>query len=389
MPSAPRLALALVVHGSGIRRRYPAPRTCRAARYAHPRSSVGSGPVACAFVRIGVVAPVWFPVPPLGYGGIELVVALLADGLVDAGHDVTLFASGGSRTKAELVSPFPEPPDPRLLGSAWYDAAHAFSSYLHAGEFQVIHDHAGIVGPVLGAMLAGRPPVLHTLHGPWTGESRMLYRMLADHLHLVAISEAQRADNPEVRYAGVVHNGIDLDAYPFRAVKDDYLVYIGRANTDKGPTEAIEVARRAGMPLRMILKRAEPPEQAYFEQEIAPLLGDDVELLENVPHDVKVDLLGGARAMVFPIRWPEPFGLVMVEAMACGTPVVTTNWGAAPELVDDGVTGFRRDSIEDLVSAVSRCAELDPAACRSRVERHFSAGAMVRGYTDLFARIAG
>lgn len=335
------------------------------------------------------MAPVWFPVPPLGYGGIELVVALLADGLVDAGHDVTLFASGGSRTKAHLVSPFATPPDPRLLGSAWYDAAHAFASYTDGTEFDVIHDHAGVVGPVLGAMLDGRPPVVHTLHGPWNDESRMLYRLLADRVHLVAISEAQRANNLDIRYAGVVHNGIDLGAYPFRSEKDDFLVYIGRANPDKGPAEAIEVARRSGLPLKMILKRAEPPEHAYFESEVEPMLGDDVELFENVSHNVKVDLLGRARAMIFPIRWPEPFGLVMVEAMACGTPVVTTSRGAAPELVDDGVTGFRRDTTDDLVAAVSRVADIESAACRSRVEKHFSAKAMVQGYEALYQAVAG
>jgi len=317
------------------------------------------------------------------------VVALLADGLVDAGHDVTLFASGGSRTKAHLVSPFTTPPDPRLLGSAWYDAAHAFASYTNGAELDVIHDHAGVVGPVLGAMLDGRPPVVHTLHGPWTEESRMLYRLLANRVHLVAISEAQRANNPDIRYAGVVHNGIDLGAYPFRSKKDDFLVYIGRANPDKGPAEAIEIARRSGLPLKMILKRAEPPEHAYFEAEVEPMLGDDVELFENVSHNVKVDLLGRARAMIFPIRWPEPFGLVMVEAMACGTPVVTTSRGAAPELVDDGVTGFRRDTTDDLVAAVSHVTEIDPAACRSRVEKHFSAESMVRDYEAIFRVVTG
>lgn len=336
-----------------------------------------------------MVAPVWYPVPPIGYGGIELVVALLADGLVDAGHDVTLFASGGSSTKAALVSPFVEPPDPRLLGNPWYDAAHAFASYTHAAEFDVIHDHAGVVGPVLGAMLDGRPPVVHTLHGPWTEDSRTLYGMLAERIHLVSISEAQMRDNPEVRYAATVHNGIDLDAYPLREEKDDYLVYIGRANPDKGPAVAIAIARRAGLPMKMILKRHEPAERAYFEEAIVPVLGDDVELFESVTHEVKVDLLGRAKAMVFPIRWPEPFGLVMAEAMACGTPVVTTPWGAAPEVVADGVTGYLRDDFADLVSAVEWAAELSPLDCRARVEEHFSAAAMVRGYEALFDKVVG
>jgi glycosyltransferase involved in cell wall biosynthesis len=342
-------------------------------------------------MRIAVIAPVWFPVPPTGYGGIELVVSLLADGLVDAGHDVTLFASGGSQTKAELVSPMAEPPDPRDLGNPWYDAFHALSSYTHIDRqidgFDVVHDHAGIVGPVCGSMLHGRPPVVHTLHGPWTPQTRLLYGLVGDLVHLVTVCDAQQVDNPNVPYLATVHNGIDLDAYAYREKKDDVLIYIGRSNPDKGPKEAINIARRAGLPLQMILKRGEAPEREYFEHEIAPLLASDIELYENVSHEDKVDMLGKACAMVFPIRWPEPFGLVMVEAMACGTPVVTTNWGAAPEIVDDGVTGFRRDGDDDLVEAVGAVRNLSPAACRARVEEFFSAHAMVRGYEAVYEEV--
>ena len=340
-------------------------------------------------MKIAQIAPVWFPVPPRGYGGIELVVSLLTDGLVAAGHDVTLFASGGSRSPAKIVSPLAEPPDPRKLGDPWYDAFHSLSAYLHDSEFDVIHDHAGVVGPVLGALLRGRPPVIHTLHGPWTEETRMLYELVGQHVHLVAISDAQRADGDHIRHLGTVYNGIDLSVYPYRGAdeKDDFLVYIGRANHDKGPVEAIEIARRAGLELTMIVKHNEPLEQAYFDLEVAPRLGADIEMLEDVPHDVKVDRLGRAKGMVFPIRWPEPFGLVMVEAMACGTPVVTTNWGAAPELVDDGVTGFRRDTIDELAAAVGRLGEIEPTACRARVEERFSAGAMVRGYDELYHQV--
>jgi glycosyltransferase involved in cell wall biosynthesis len=339
-------------------------------------------------MRIAEIAPPWFVVPPTGYGGIELVVALLTDRLVERGHDVTLFASGGSHTKAELVTPLLDPPDPALLGNTWYDAFHAASAYLDiADEFDVVHDHSGIVGPALGALARGRPPVVHTLHGPWTEPSRKLFGLLADCIHLVAISDAQRADNPDLAYIGTVHNGIALDSYPYRENKDDVLVYIGRSNPDKGPKEAITIARRAGLPLHMILKRSEPAERAYFQYEIEPLLASDIELYENVSQETKVDMLGRACAMVFPTRWPEPFGLVMVEAMACGTPVVTTNWGAAPELVADGVTGFCRDDADDLVEAIAAVRTLSPAACRARVEELFSAEAMVRGYEALYERV--
>jgi glycosyltransferase involved in cell wall biosynthesis len=339
-------------------------------------------------MRIGIVAPVWFAVPPSGYGGIELVVSLLADGLTDAGYDVTLFASGGSHTRAKLVSPLDVAPDPHLLGNPWYDAYHALASYLHADEFDVVHDHAGVVGPVLGALLQGRPPVVHTLHGPWTEPTRLLYGLAAKHIHLVAISEAQRRDNTEVPYAGTVYNGIDTNVYPYREDKEDFLVYIGRANPDKAPVTAISAARHVGRQIKMIIKRNETPEKAYFDEAVGPLLGDDVEVFENVTHEEKVDLLGRAKAMLFPINWPEPFGLVMVEAMACGTPVVTTNWGAAPELVEDGVTGFRRDGYGDLIDALNWVDEISPAACRARVEQRFSAPAMVEGYARLYEQLA-
>ncbi|HXY94253.1 MAG TPA: glycosyltransferase family 4 protein [Acidimicrobiia bacterium] len=340
-------------------------------------------------MRIAEIAPPWFTVPPAGYGGIELVVAQLTDHLVERGHEVTLYASGGSSTKAVLVTPLLDAPDPALVGNSWYDAYHAGSSYLDIGnDVDVVHDHSGIAGPTLGALRRGHPPVVHTLHGAWTEPSRRLYQLLADHVHLVAISAAQRAEFPEIRYAGVVHNGVDIDSYPFAETKDDFLVYIGRSNPDKGPTIAIEVARRAGLPLAMVVKRTEPFERAYWDEIVAPLLHDEVEVYEGISHEHKVDLLGRARAMLFPIQWPEPFGLVMVEAMACGTPVVACPAGAAVELVEEGVTGYLRDSIDGLVEAVGMVDGCSPAACRERVALHFSAEAMVNAYERIYAAVA-
>ena len=286
---------------------------------------------------------------------------------------------------ANLVSPLVDPPDPALLGNVWFDAYHATASYLQiTDDFDIVHDHSGIIGPGMGALRDGRPPVVHTLHGPWTEPSRRFYALLAEYLHIVAISEAQRADNPDIPYAGVVHNGIDLDGYPFREDKDDFLVYIGRANPDKGPTLAIEVARRAGLPLAMVIKKNEPFERAYWDEIVAPLLNDEVEVFEAIPHEQKADLLGRARAMVFPIQWPEPFGLVMAEAMACGTPVVACPAGAAVELVENGVTGYLRDSIDDLVDAVASIGNCSPAACRERVATMFSADSMLNGYERIY-----
>jgi glycosyltransferase involved in cell wall biosynthesis len=336
-------------------------------------------------VRIAEIAPPWFTVPPSGYGGIELVVSLLADNLQKRGHDVTLVASAGSVTPARLVSPLEHVPDPALLGNVWFDVCHALTAYIDAADsFDVIHDHSGIVGPALGALLGGRPPVVHTLHGPWTEPGRRYYALLQDKIHLVAISDAQRSDFPELHYAATVHNGIDHETYPYREDKDDYLVYIGRANPDKGPVQAIEVAREAGLPLKMLVKRNEPFELAYWDETVAPKLHDEVEVFERVDHELKADLLAHARAMVFPIQWPEPFGLVMIEAMACGTPVVACPRGAATEIVSEGETGFLRSSIEDLAAAVGRVGECSSAACRARVADRFSTQAMVMGYEQVF-----
>lgn len=338
-------------------------------------------------MRIAEIAPVWMTVPPANYGGIELVVALLADGLTERGHDVTLFASGGSKTKANLVSPLPAPPEMEEMGMNIADEVfHAVTAYLQAGNFDVIHDHSGF-GPALGAMLGGNPPVVNTLHGPWTDVTRRFYSALGDRVYPVAISESQASQNPDVRYAGVVYNGLDLDAYPFQPEKDDYLLFLGRSNREKGPEVAVEVAKRAGMPLKMVTKRAEPMEHEHWEEAVEPRLTGEEELIFNAPHDPKVELLQRARATLCTMQWQEPFGLVMVESMACGTPVIAPPMGAAPEVVEDGVTGFLRSDIDDMVEAIERLDEIDPEACRTRVEERFSAGAMVEGYEKVFEEV--
>lgn len=342
-------------------------------------------------MRIAEIAPPWFTVPPAAYGGIELVVALLANGLVAAGHDVTLFSSGGSTSRAKLRCPLPEPPEPARLGNTWDETYHAGAAYLEVladGAFDVVHDHSGIVGPALGAMLDGRPPVVHTLHGPWTQLAKRYYRLLHGRLHLVAVSESQRADFPEASYAGVVPNGIDLDAYPLREDKEDFVLFLGRSNPEKGPEVAVEVAKRAGVHLKMVVKRNERFEQDYWEQIVVPRLSGDEEILENVSHAAKVDLLGRARATLFSIQWPEPFGLVMIESMACGTPVVATSLGSAPEVVVDGVTGFLGETVDDLVAALARAGEISPLRCRDHVVARFGAEAMVGGYEAVFERVA-
>jgi glycosyltransferase involved in cell wall biosynthesis len=336
-------------------------------------------------VRIALIAPPWYTIPPSGYGGIEWVVALLADGLTDRGHDVTLFAAPGSDTKARLVSPLDEEPPREAIGDPWYEASHIVSVYEHCDEFDILHDHTGPVGVSVGAL--SDCPTIHTLHGPFTEQTLMLYRRVARQHWFVAISESQRSmAPPDLRWAGVVYNGILMDQYPFREDKDDFLFFLGRADEEKAPHLAIEAARRAGRRLVMCATTKNERERSYWAEHVEPILGDDVEVYGECAPDQKADLLGRAAALVFPIQWAEPFGLVMVEAMACGTPVLAWRNGSVPEVVVDGETGFIVESMDELVAAVDRVGELDPRAMRAWVEQRFSAEAMVNGYERAYER---
>jgi glycosyltransferase involved in cell wall biosynthesis len=337
-------------------------------------------------MRIAVIAPPWYTIPPSGYGGIEWVVSLLADGLVDRGHEVTLFAPPGSQTEAELVPPLGEVPPAELIGDPWYEAAHAVSAYDRAGEFDLLHDHTGPVGASIGAM--SDCPTIHTLHGPFTDQTAMLYRRIARGHWFVAISQSQRAMGPPtLRWAGVVYNGIPTDRYPFRTDKDDYLCFLGRADQEKAPHLAIQAARRAGRRLVMCVTTKNQRERAYWEERVEPLLGEDVEVRGECDQQQKTELLAGAAGLLFPVQWPEPFGLVMTEAMACGTPVIAWRNGSVPEVVADGQTGFIVDSVEDMAAAVDRLGELDPQAMRARVTERFSAEAMVTGYERIYRNV--
>jgi glycosyltransferase involved in cell wall biosynthesis len=342
-------------------------------------------------VRILQIAPPWFTVPPVGYGGIERVVASLCDGLVDAGHDVTLLASGGSTSKAEVVSVFDTPPSSEL-GSTCHELIHVVAGYQRRHEFDVIHDHAGFTGAAMGALLDG-PPVIHTLHGPWTPEVAAFHRQVGSGLHRVAISHDQRSRAPEdVRIDHVVHNGLSLADNPFRAHADAdrHLAFVGRANREKGPEVAVEIARAAGRHLKMAVKINEAPEEAYWDTVVAPLLvGSDVEVVRNGTKQDAIDVMSGAEATLFPIAWPEPFGLVMIESMAVGTPVIAYSGGASDEVIDAGTTGYLLPTgdFEGMVAAVATAGQLDRAACRTRVERHFSSEAMVSGYEAVFSAL--
>jgi glycosyltransferase involved in cell wall biosynthesis len=338
-------------------------------------------------VRIAILSPVWFPVPPLGYGGIEWVVSLLADGLAEAGHDVTLFASGDSSSRAELASVFPEAPSPDI-GKTAPELRHALVCYERAADFDIVNDHSGPLAAALGG--AVETPVVHTVHGPLVGPDGDLYATLArvaPEVGLISVSMNQRKPQPDLPWVATCHNALDLDAYPVHTDRGEYLLFLGRMSADKGCHRAVEVALEAGVPLKIAGKMREPPEREYFETYVAPHLGTEVEYLGETSHAKKVALLQNARATLFPIEWEEPFGLVMVESMACGTPVIATRWGAAPEVIEHGRSGIVVDDYRGMAGALAQADELEPLECRRSAEERFSAERMVRDYEAAYEAV--
>jgi glycosyltransferase involved in cell wall biosynthesis len=342
-------------------------------------------------MRIAILAPLMEAVPPRRYGGTERVVALLTEELVQRGHQVTLFASGDSQTSAELV-PCCERGlrlDNDVTDYIAYTMTQLGEAYRRAEEFDLIHNHLDYFAfPVADVCPT---PTLTTTHGRLDlPEVRRVYRTFPT-LPLVAISEAQRASLPGVNWVDVVYNGVDLDHYRFRPDPGDYLVFLGRISPEKRPDRAIELARDVGMRL-LIAAKVDPVDQEYFDLAIAPLIAAHPSLIEfvgEVDENAKDALLGGAYACLFPIDWPEPFGLAMAEAMATGTPVIASRVGSVPEVVVDGVTGFVADTLHDLAEAIPRVKELDRHACRAHVERHFSPSAMADGYEQAYVAAMG
>lgn len=335
-------------------------------------------------MKIGIVAPIWYPIPPTGYGGIELVVSLLTEGLVDQGHDVTLFAAAESKTKAKLISSFDVAPSEKI-GQVYPDLIHALTAYLDEEKFDILHDHSGIIGPAIGAFC--RRPVLHTLHGPATKESKRLYEMISPRIYFNAISEYQRRCFGDINFVATIYNAIDFRNYPFSATKDGYLLFLGRMNPEKGAHLAVEIANRLGERLLMVTKMAEPAEKKYFEEKVKPLIGENTEVIGEIDLNTKANLFKNAKCTLFPIQWPEPFGLVMIESMATGTPVVAIGDGAVPEVIVDGQTGFIVENIEQMIEAVKKIDQIDPKACRSYAEQRFSTKTMVTNYELAYEKI--
>ena len=341
-------------------------------------------------MRIAQVAPLYESVPPRLYGGTERVVSSLTEALVEMGHEVTLFASGDSETGARLVPACPRalwrdpdcrdtvPHHVRLMGQVFRDVS----------RFDVIHFHCDWVHlPLLRLHPCAGVTTLHgRLHAP---DVAPLLEQYPD-APLVSISHSQRSPVPDARWIATVHHGLPRDAHPFHPGPGRWLAFLGRMSPEKGVERAIEIARRAGLPLR-IGARVYPEERDYFEARVRPLLaraGSAAEFLGEVGGRDKDELLGGARALLFPIDWEEPFGLVMIEALACGTPVIGWRRGSVPEIVEDGVTGFVVDGLDDAVRAVARAGELNRWRCRRVFEERFEARRMADEYVEVYRRLA-
>jgi len=335
-------------------------------------------------VRIGILGPISWRIPPSQYGGWESVTHHLTEGLVRRGHEVTLFATGDSITGARLVSVVPRPLscDDDLRGFARaYESLHAANAFAHAGEFDVLHNN---IGSYALCFTANCPvPVVTTLHGSGAEEdSRIIYAHYRDYPY-VSISDAERSLVPDLNYAATVYNGVDPAQFPFEPRHGDYLLVVGRMSPDKGIHHAVAVARQSGHPL--VLAGIVPPEnEEYFAAEVAPFLDNQVRFVGPVNLKQKGRLYAGARAFLHLITYREAFGLTMVEAMACGCPVVAVNKGSVPELVADGETGFVVEGVEGAIDEVRRCGELDRAACRRRVEERFTVERMVAGYEAVY-----
>ena len=339
-------------------------------------------------LRIAQVAPLYERVPPVSYGGTERVVSYLTEELVALGHEVTLFASGDSLTRAQLRAPCSRAvrldttcQDPlalhvRMLG--WV--------YDHAVEFDVIHCHTDYLGLPLTRF--SPTPTLITLHGRLDiPEIAPLFSDYAD-VPLVSISDAQRAPLPRANWIATVNHGLPMDLCTFQPRPGSYLLFLGRISPEKRPDAAIAVARRTGIPLRIAAK-VDAVDRAYFKSTIEPLLDDPlVEFLGETSDDQKDKLIGNALALVFPIDWPEPFGLVMIEALACGTPVIGRRRGSVPEVIRDGVTGFVCETDDEMVEAVQRVRGIRRAVCRREFEQRFTAPLMAQHYVSLYRQIA-
>lgn len=344
--------------------------------------------------QLVVIAPPWYPVPPVGYGGIELVVALLAEGLTRLGHPPLVFGAEGSAPGVRVEAPRCWRDDlgrrSERLRELTYAARIRRALARETGTVRVIHDHTGF-STLLATSLIPLIPVVHTVHGPIDEPTRTFYTSLGRRVGLIAISDSQRASAPDLNWLGRVYNAVDVDSLQTgsRARKEGYLLCLARICPDKGQHLAVEVARRTGRRL-VLAGKIEPGDEArtYFHRHIAGAIdGDRVIHLTDVGGSEKSSLLARASALLAPITWEEPFGLAMAEAIASGTPVVAMARGAAPEVVNDGESGFLVTDVDEMVAALGRLDEIDPARCAELGRERFSPEAMASGYLAIYDRM--
>ncbi len=337
-------------------------------------------------MKIAQVTPLYEAVPPRLYGGTERVVAHLTDALVDLGHDVTLFASAEAETRARLIPVRDQAIrlDPAPFKSDMAAHMTMLAQVLdRADDFDIIHFHTDIIQFPFFRDLADK--TITTLHGRLDLKDLPEVYERWPQFGLVSISDDQRRPLPAANWKATVHHGMPGDLYRFSPKSEGYLAFLGRISPEKRPDRAIEIATRLGKPLKMAAK-VDAADKAYWETVIRPLIDGNplIEFVGEIGDDQKSAFLGGAEALLFPIDWPEPFGLVMIEALACGTPVVAFRCGSTPEIIEDGATGFLVDTLDQAVAAAAQAQALDREAIRARFDLRFSATAMARRYLDVY-----
>jgi len=347
-------------------------------------------------MKVAMILPPWFKVPPEGYGGIEVLVSLLSDGLIQKGHSVTLYSIAPSKTKADLFKIYDDEMKSYLdkLPSNFLNvlSTHTLISYIEIseGNFDIIHDHTWKEGLLCAKFL--NIPVVHTLHSQIDEENKRFYGIFinykSENIYFVTISNFQRRCLPGLNYAGNVYNGILFDKYPYSEEKDNFFFYMGRFNAEKSPHLACEVAKKLGLKLILAGKVQEEAERNYFDKYVKPYLGRDIKYIGEVGHwsKEKMELFSRGKGYLYPIQWDEPFGITMIEAMACGTPVLTFRRGSAPEVVEHGVTGFVVKSMDEFIESVNHLDEIEPGKCRERVKRIFTDQIMVNNYERIYIK---
>ena len=340
-------------------------------------------------MRIAQVAPLCECVPPKLYGGTERIVSYLTEELVRQGHDVTLFASGDFKTSAKLVPccDMALRLNPSIMDPLPYHIMMIEQVRQQAHEFDILHFHVDYLHAPLVRQLSR--PALTTHHGRLDLPDLARFYGIFHDMPLVSISNDQRGYLRQAHWIGTVHHGLPCDLLPFQpASRDGYLVFLGRISPEKRPDLAIEIAAKAGAPLKIAAK-VDRVDQAYWDEKIQPMVGahSNVQFIGEINEKEKAELLGKAAALLFPIDWPEPFGLVMIEAMACGTPVIALRRGSVSEIVEEGISGLIVDNVEQAVAAVRRVAELDRAKVRAAFERRFAVERMAKDYVDIYRRL--